>query len=585
MSSADTDCTDAGEGLATDASGECDDDDPDVNPGATEAVGDEVDSDCDGAETCYADADDDGYTDGATTVSSSDEDCSDAGEGTATDPTGECDDTDASIHPGAIEGVGDEVDSDCDDTEVCYADADDDGYTDGATTVDSADTDCSDAGEGLASDPTGECDDADATINPGATEGVGDELDQDCDGGEVCYADADNDGYVDGSSTVTSADVDCIDSGEGLASDPTGECDDADPAVNPAATELPGDEVDQDCDGAEVCYVDADDDGYTDGVSTVTSADSDCADTGEGTAADPSGECDDTDATVNPGATELPGDLLDSDCDGLELCYVDADDDGVTAPLETVTSSNVDCSGEGEGVATDPTDDCDDTDAEVYPGAVEEVGDEVDSDCDGVELCYADADGDLHGAADGSTVSSSDDDCGDVGEVAASTPLDDCDDSDPDVHPDAPEVCDAADTDEDCDGLADDADESVDADGFETFYADADGDGYGDPAAALAACDEPAGHTTDASDCDDTDPSAFPGATEVEDDGIDQDCDGSDASTPGSDGSGDGEGKGSCSATSAPPSGLFTLIAMALVGVRRRGARLEACAPQRSQRA
>ncbi len=52
----------------------------------------------------------------------------------------------------------------------------------------------------------------------------------------------------------------------------------------------------------------------------------------------------------------------------------------------------------------------------------------------------------------------------------------DCDDANGDIHPDATEVCDDADTDEDCDGLADDADDSVDLAGGVDWYADADAD-------------------------------------------------------------------------------------------------------------
>ena len=85
------------------------------------------------------------------------------------------------------------------------------------------------------------------------------------------------------------------------------DCNDAERPFSPGATELTGDEVDQDCDGTEICYADADDDGYTDGSSTVSSTDTDCSDAGEGTSSDPTGECDDADATVNPGATELTG--------------------------------------------------------------------------------------------------------------------------------------------------------------------------------------------------------------------------------------------------------------------------------------
>ncbi len=57
------------------------------------------------------------------------------------------------------------------------------------------------------------------------------------------------------------------------------------------------------------------------------------------------------------------------------------------------------------------------------------------------------------------------------------------------------------------------------------WYADTDGDGYGDPRSVLSACLPPQGHVADASDCDDTDATAFPGNEEVCD-GVDNNCDG-----------------------------------------------------------
>jgi hypothetical protein len=100
----------------------------------------------------------------------------------------------------------------------------------------------------------------------------------------------------------------------------------------------------------------------------------------------------------------------------------------------------------------------------------------------------------------------------------------DCDDLRADIHPAATELCDALDTDEDCDGLADDADDTADATTASTWYADLDGDGFGDPAAPLLACDLPAAAAAGASDCDDSDGAVFPGATEVCN-GVDDNCD------------------------------------------------------------
>ena len=116
----------------------------------------------------------------------------------------------------------------------------------------------------------------------------------------------------------------------------------------------------------------------------------------------------------------------------------------------------------------------------VTDGGVEIAGDGVDSDCDGVDLCYEDLDGDGFGTGivAGTTL-----DCTGAAEAAIGG---DCDDVDPAVSPDALEICDGVDN--DCNALSDDDDPGLSAASLDPFYDDSDGDGYGigDPTYACA---------------------------------------------------------------------------------------------------
>jgi len=91
------------------------------------------------------------------------------------------------------------------------------------------------------------------------------------------------------------------------------------------------------------------------------------------------------------------------------------------------------------------------------------------------------------------------------------------------VTPGATERCNGQD--DDCDGTTDEPD-AADA---TTWYADVDGDGWGDDLDTTVSCTAPSGFAADGGDCDDGDASVNPGAIDLCEDGYDDDCDGADA--------------------------------------------------------
>ena len=481
---------------------DCDDADPNAFPG----------------QTWYSDADGDGYGDPLTAVVS----CLPAGPVLNPD---DCDDSDPAINP----------------LTTWYADADGDGFGElsspfvgcvppSAGVLDS--TDCDDAdplvaapsnwwvdfdgdgyGDALAlpvlacPTPSGtvdnnlDCDDVDPGLNPST----------------VWYDDVDNDGF--GGVVVN---IQCLQPPLGILTG--GDCDDADGAVSPGATEVCN-TADDDCDGftddddpsldlgtASPWYFDGDLDTYGDPLNATQA----CA-APAGFVSDDQ-DCDDSDITINPTAPEQC-DLLDHNCNGYlddgvvdRTWYFDGDNDGFGDTYVTL----VDCVIPPGYALLDG--DCDDEDPGVNPG-VDERCNGLDEDCDGLvdndavdALTYAiDNDGDGFG------------DPADVLD-ACSAPtgyvedVRDCDDGNAAIFPGQIEICNGLD--DDCNGMVDDG-----ASDEQDWYPDTDGDGFGDDGQpSILTCTPPSGYG-EGGDCDDIDPTSYPGADELCD-SVDNDCDG-----------------------------------------------------------
>ncbi len=368
----------------------------------------------------------------------------------------------------------------------------------------------------------------------------------DCDDASLLYADADNDTYGAGAPTAC---------GVALNTD----CNDSDAAINPAATEIcEAANVDENCNnladnadsgaadaGRSDFYADSDSDSYT-----VAAATRFC-DIAAGylVLVSASIDCNDSVAAINPGATEIcDAANADENCNNLadnadigatdaskSDFFADSDADTYTVATATRYCDIV----TGYLAAVSAPIDCNDAVAAINPGATE-ICDAADVD----ENCNTLADNADIGATDASksdffadsdsdtyTVATATRYCDIVtGYLAAVSASIDCNDSNAAINPGATEICDALDTDENCNGFADNADNGAAIASKSAFFADADADTYtvADPSLF---CDIPAtGYIFVKSvlvDCNDTNNTAYPGAVEnCANDGVDNNCNG-----------------------------------------------------------
>ncbi|MBM4398102.1 MAG: thrombospondin type 3 repeat-containing protein, partial [Deltaproteobacteria bacterium] len=517
--------------------GDCNDNDPSISPGAGERCN-ARDDNCDGAideegatgcTAWWLDADQDGAGAGGQSKCL----CAPAGKYTAAAGS-DCNDADKAVYPGAAEACN-AKDDDCDGVvdeagatgcQSYWRDGDLDGW--GV----SGDMRC-----GCGPDPqysatkTGDCNDADAGVNPGVAERCGNAVDEDCDGqtsepgcvGCTTYwQDADHDDWGTGAGS-------CLEAPSGnMTALKAGDCNDADPLVNPAAPEkcnLKDDDCNgaTDGEGAQGCstyHLDQDQDLYgTDASSKCL-----CAALGQYTALS-GGDCNDADKAVHPGVVESCN-QKDDDCDGT------ADEDGAAGCVQRFPDADHDtwgvsggsrctCAPAGDLTATRGGD-CDDGDAAVMPGAAEACNGR-DDDCDGqtdeegtagCTLFYADADADGYGAAAQSKCL-----CAASGVFKVTQPGD-CNDADYNVNPGRPEVCNGRD--DDCDGQQD----AEGAIGCTAYFTDADDDRFGTGSQTRCLCAASGTwRATVAGDCDDALATVNPAATESCN-GRDDDCNG-----------------------------------------------------------
>ncbi len=307
------------------------------------------------------------------------------------------------------------------------------------------------------------------------------------------------------------------------------DCDDEDPNSFPGAPEV-CDGKDNNCDGNAdeglqlfTYYLDIDNDGFGDAAGRIDTC----------LMMAPMGyvtndlDCIDNDPNFNPNIVEVC-DGLDNDCNGIVddmpifTYWLDNDGDGfgdANSFIDTCLTAAP------TGYCTNDLD-CNDFDDNFHPN-IPEICDGQDNDCNNViddgltnYTYYRDSDGDGFG---GEFIRM--DTCQSFAPNGFVENKLDCNDQDPMINPDSPEICD--DIDNDCNGLEDD---NIP---YYNYYTDLDGDGFGNALQSINICHEtpPTSFVTDNTDCNDDTAFAdlqYPGNEEVADNGIDEDCSGVD---------------------------------------------------------
>lgn len=192
------------------------------------------------------------------------------------------------------------------------------------------------------------------------------------DGFETSYFDNDGDGYgnpnVSERFTINDAPSNYV----GNRSD----CDDKDADINPGATEIPDNEIDENCNGlfGITFYKDYDNDGFGDPNSGAV-YEINFGDPAPDGMVYNNADCNDRSDMINPLADEIVGNGIDDNCNGEididDIKYIDADGDGygsqVQSPADGVFNSL----------------DCDDTNSAIHPYAID-FKNGIDDDCDGI---------------------------------------------------------------------------------------------------------------------------------------------------------------------------------------------------------